>query len=783
MSSITRRTGLALLSVVLWLAGQHVITVRAAGFAPLNASVRWTWGPTATDFPSSTDVWTAPATARIFDTNSDGAVNELDDPSIIVISGNTTNVSTGLGTTCQSTGTIPTGCRTGVLRMLNGRTGAEQFSLDKASPASSGFAGVSVAVGDVAVNGTVQIAAVTGEGYVVLIGASSLPPTAPLSVLRTSDQPVPGAGNAAFGFGGGLAIGDMDSDGFPEIAYGATVFSTTGGAIALTFSGAGGVGGSAFTALSTFADLDGVLDVNGFTGVELIAGRTAYKADGTVLWNRPFLPDGFNAVADLDLDGYPDVVLVASGQLYVLDGQFGFTKLGPVALPGSGSGGPPVIADFDGDGKPEIGVAMQNFYAVMKPNFATGQIDVLWQTPNHDLSSSTTGSSAFDFDGDGVPEVAYADECFLWVFDGPTGTVRHAASHTSFTGTEMPVVADVDGDGRGELVMVSNGVDPSAGGWGCLDAGGAPVSVNGVTWQPSPAPGQAYRGITVFGPPLSIASAPPATGQWSPASSLWNEHTFHRLNIGDGTLPPVPGLQVLYYGAIPVSEGPYWSRPGLNNFRQNGILTVPALTSLTVTVTPGPVVAAGLLGTADATLTATATGLVLSWNWFEGSIFLGNNPSIFVTRPVGLHTFTVIAYGETTSLSATATVEVQLPIMGGPPGPQGVPGPPGPPGAQGLQGIIGPEGPMGPMGPQGIIGPEGPMGPAGPSGPAGVAGPAGSAGPEGPPVVMPPGEVLFLLGGSPAPAGYVFVGSYQLQPANIPGPRSVMIRVDMYRKP
>lgn len=543
---------------------------------PLNAVLKYEWGPTASAYPEHTDVWSTPTVGRVYDANCDGKVDVLDPPDIVFVSGRAINVNTGLGTCCHCTGAAVSACKSGVLRMLDGNTGAEIWSLDKPSPTSVGFSGVSTAIGDVDHDGRVDILAVTGEGYVVMVDATG-------TVVRTSDQPIPQAANTTFGWGGGLAVADMDHDGFPEIAYGATVFTTTNGAITLKFTGAGGIGGgTAYEALSTFVDLDGAADGN----LELLAGRTAYKADGTQLWNNAAIADGFPGVGDFDLDGVPEIAHVANGNLWILDAVTGTIELGPLALPGTGFGGPPTVADFDGDGFPEVGVAKATFYSVAKPDYVNNTLTTLWSAPNHDLSSSVTGSSVFDFEGDGRAEVIYGDECFLWVYDGETGGVRFATPHSSFTATEASLVADIDGDGHSELLMVSNSADPSAAGWGCKDANGQPNTINGATWIPGPAVGESYRGIAVFGDQAN---------SWVGTRTLWSAHTYHVSNICDDRDSACDPPNV--YGDVPQFERENWMLPWLNNFRQNvqdaGIfdapdatlsLSIPCASPLTATV-------------------------------------------------------------------------------------------------------------------------------------------------------------------------------------------------------
>lgn len=521
----------------------------------LDAVPQWTWGPVADTFPNRTDVWSTPTVGRVHDTNCDGRVDELDPPNVVFVSNNVA------ATCCHCDGSLPIKCQTGVLRVLDGATGRELWSLDHV-PGSAGFSGVSVALGDMNDDGAMDIVASTGEGNIVILDGSG-------ALLMTSDRPIAGIDPTIFGWGGGLAIADMEGDGAPEIAFGRNVFTTSGGTLTRRFVGTGGGGGGGSAQyLSTFADVDGVI------GLELVAGNTVYLADGTVLWTRPGLGDGFPAVGDLDRDGDAEIVMIAAGDAYVLDGLTGATVIGPFAIGGTGSGGPPTIADFDGapDRLPEIGVAKANFYSVLKPDYAARTLSTLWQTQNHDLSSSVTGSTVFDFEGDGISEVIYNDECYLWVFSGPTGAVRFAGFTSSFTGTEASLVADVDGDGHAEMLMISNGVDPAS--WTCET--GWPTMPDGVrpAWRRPPystAANPGWRGLTLW---------KDRADSWVGTRPLWNEHTYHVTNVcddhDDACTPRMP------HGTIPLRETSNWTLPWPNNFRQNvqqsGLFNAPDAT-------------------------------------------------------------------------------------------------------------------------------------------------------------------------------------------------------------
>ncbi len=308
------------------------------------------------------------------------------------------------------------------------------------------------------------------------------------------------------------SLADINADGVPDVVGHGTAWSSAGNL--LWSEPPHGIG------MSTAADLDGD------TLMEVITGEAVRDTDGTLLWSRDDLSIGSSAVADLDLDCVPEIILSSrtTQSVHVLDAFTGATRAvasipeGDCPPRRDGQGGPPTLADTDGDCVPEIGVAGCRRYALFR--YQAGppeQLALLWEAPVDDASSRFTGSAIFDLDGDGTAEVVYNDHRVLRVFDALTGAVEQQIDNSTFTLIEFPVVADVDGDGDAEIVVAANNY------------------VLGVN-----------AGVRVMhDDAASFAPAPP----------LFNQHAYHVTNI----LPD---------GRIPVVEEPSWAR--YNTFRAQG---------------------------------------------------------------------------------------------------------------------------------------------------------------------------------------------------------------------
>jgi len=414
----------------------------------------------------------------------------------------------------------------GVLRAIRGDNGAKLWTLD--DPAWETDSASSPAIGDLDLDGVPEVI-VPGEGnYLIAVSANGTP-------IWKSDNYTGG------GKSGGPSIANFDSLGHAEIAYGRAVFDSNG---KLLWQGTKSQGNN-----GSVGKLSCVADVDGDGRPELIGGGSLYKFTGTVgvdftgslEWNNTdHNGDGYCGVADFNADGVPEIVVVRSGWIDVLSSDKGLT-LASIKIPGGGAGGPPNIADFDGDGAADIGLAGGDYYVVVQFD-GVDKMTELWRADTKDGSSSRTGSSVFDFDGDGRSEVIYFDEWYLRIYPGvepdcaknPQGPdcdgimtdaeVLFIDINSSQTRCEYPVVADVDGDFKAEIVVATN------------------------NWSNQGKIGDA--GIEVFEDRLD---------NWAPTLPIWNQHTYHITNV-------------TAKGGIPTSEKPSWAYPALkpyNSYRRN----------------------------------------------------------------------------------------------------------------------------------------------------------------------------------------------------------------------
>jgi hypothetical protein len=369
--------------------------------------------------------------------------------------------------------------------------------------------------------------------------------------------------------------------------------------------------------------------------IELTNGSRIWEFDGAsntwveeASYTGVSSPPGWTGIADFDpyVAGTktPEIVVSSGGTLAIYRTDHATFMGMTVAIPGGG-GGPPTIADFDGDGLPEVGIAGQAFYTVFDPDCQAnprpgGQCadrthcdhavggcpdKILWSRATQDISSNVTGSSVFDFEGDGRAEVVYADECFARVYSGRDGRVLFSQFTSSCTWNEYPVVADIDGDFRAELVVAANtacgpigvgrlctenveagGVDKQFAGIGCkehadcisglCDAGlcrcmtssgccaakdDSKCEASGVVCAAPPAGTEGAGNTCRASHPRGVQGIrvfEDAADSWVRARPLWNQHAYSVTHINDdGTVPKT--------SAWP----PNFSSPGLNNFRQN----------------------------------------------------------------------------------------------------------------------------------------------------------------------------------------------------------------------
>jgi len=315
---------------------------------------------------------------------------------------------------------------------------------------------------------------------------------------------------------GAPSIADLDGDGTPEVIFGRVVLHGDDGTTMWIGEAGYGINGDLFGPIGCAFDQEG-------DGIqEVVAGNTLYEGlDGSVRWTADVF-DGWCAIGDVLDDTDPEVVLVSSGEVNVLDAADG-SVLWRQRVPGGGNflalGGAPTVADFDNDGRAEIAMANGASYVLIDPDCrgepppaGCDSDGIRWSRSTEDDSSASTGSSVFDFNGDGASEAVYNDEHFFRIYDGASGTLMFQERNSSRTRTEYPVIADVDGDGNAEIVFPANN-----------EASFLDLDPNDDRYN---------AGVEIWGD---------AYDRWVGTRRVWNQHAYSIDNVEeDGTIPARP---------------------------------------------------------------------------------------------------------------------------------------------------------------------------------------------------------------------------------------------------
>ncbi|GHU55041.1 hypothetical protein FACS189411_02780 [Bacteroidia bacterium] len=166
-----------------------------------------------------------------------------------------------------------------------------------------------------------------------------------------------------------------------------------------------------------------------------------------------------------------------------------------------------------------------------------------WELAHTD-ASCLTGLTLFDFDQDGEAELVYRDETELRIIDGtPNGAIKYpnrrkntqVFRNYSGTSAEYPVVADVDGDGQAEIIIVG-----------------------GRTWE------ERYSSsLWVF------KSGDPSGSPWAPARPVWNQYTYHPAYVNsDLSIPKFPISPATKFNGPDGNPGTSDDVQPFNNFLQ-----------------------------------------------------------------------------------------------------------------------------------------------------------------------------------------------------------------------
>ena len=315
-----------------------------------------------------------------------------------------------------------------------------------------------------------------------------------------------------------ILIADINGDSIPEVWSKDKIFNAVSGALLVSLPEVFGFsvlygynGGKALMPAFADFDNDGILELAGGNKVYKlnITNSTGTAGNSATLWktiSANGTGDGLTSVADIDLDGFMDVVVVREGCMYAWKPYSGATStpelIATCPYSSTAPGSRALLTDVNNDGYPEIlftYIAKVTAYQYVP---ATQSLQQMWLKNTSDLSGATT-LTAFDFNQDGSVEIVYRDQSDLRIIDGTTGNNISSLACMAPTAVDYPAIVDLDRDGQAEIVASSNTFESNQ---------------------------DKHAKLVVF--------HSPANAVWAPARYVWNQHAYNVVNVNnDLTIP------------------------------------------------------------------------------------------------------------------------------------------------------------------------------------------------------------------------------------------------------
>jgi hypothetical protein len=174
------------------------------------------------------------------------------------------------------------------------------------------------------------------------------------------------------------------------------------------------------------------------------------------------------------------------------------------------------VGDITGDKIPDLTLAGACKFYALKSVVTEGSVrlETQWANETFDISSAQTGSSNFDFNGDGEMEVLYNDERKFRIYDGKTGEVRAVLANNTGTVFEYPVVVSLRPNEPASIVLAANRYPAKLTGGVTPDSENKPYSED-------------VTGIRII-----------QAKEWMPSRPFWNQYLYTITNANEDLSVP-----------------------------------------------------------------------------------------------------------------------------------------------------------------------------------------------------------------------------------------------------